>query len=48
MDYYKPRTKKDLALWLVRRYPYASFKGMDIKRMWSIFYNTVRRHENGT
>lgn len=47
MTYYVPKTKRELVIWLSRRYPYAgySFKSLDKRTLYAIYYNAIRKHE---
>lgn len=47
--YYKPRNKKEIITWLIRRFKYtkeSEFKEMPISKLWAIYFNCIRRHEN--
>ena len=48
--YYKPRNKKEIITWLIRRFKYtkeSEFKEMPISKLWAIYFNCIRRCESG-
>ena len=49
MRYYKPKSKHDLQLWVLKRYKYAEkdIRKMGISQLWAIYYRIIKQHEQG-